>query len=289
VETAIGVFASRDSAAGAVRELLNQHVPEQSIVFLTRSKSEAETVGKEFGSNVGASIGVTVAIAVASASTLIIPGLGAVFALGYGGAALLGLAGSRIGGAVGKTVSEDAGAAQPTADDKCPEDVAFFREVLKEGRSLIVVRTDSPEIATVACGILDRRGQGIELRTAEKMQTAMRQGDGVAILDITGRITLGEGNVMLREIVRDLMEKGNKKVLLNLGEVQYVDSSGVGELVRTHTTVRNQGGQLKLANLSPRVSDLLKMTKLFAVFDIEKDEAGALKAFASQSPPQAVA
>jgi anti-sigma B factor antagonist len=289
VETAIGVFNSRDSAALAVGELLNQHVPEEAIVFLTRSESEAKTMGKKFGAGVGASTGVTVGIAAGAAATLLVPGIGAIFAIGYGAAALLGLTGAGIGAAVGKALSEDAGAAQPTSDDKCPEDVAFFREVLKEGRSLIVVRTDSQEIAKVACGILDRLGLGTEKRAAKQMQSTVRQIGDIAILDLSGRITLGEGNVMLREIIRELTDKGTMKVLLNLGEVQYVDSSGVGELVRTYTTVRNRGGELKLVNLSQRVNDLLQMTKLYAVFDVAKDEASALTSFGGSSPSQAVA
>ena len=109
------------------------------------------------------------------------------------------------------------------------------------------------------------------------MQTTTRQIGDVAVLDITGRITLGEGNVMLREIVRGLVDKGNKKIVLNLGEVQYIDSSGIGELVKTHTTIRNHGGQLRLVNLNKRVNDLLQMTKLSAVFDIERDEASAME------------
>jgi anti-sigma B factor antagonist len=119
------------------------------------------------------------------------------------------------------------------------------------------------------------------------MQTTIRQIDDVAIVSVSGRITLGEGNVMLREMVRELMDKGSKKILLNLGEVEYVDSSGVGELVRTYTTVRNQGGEFKLVNLSQRVNDLLQMTRLCAVFDIEKDEASALKSLGG--PSQAAA
>ena len=90
---------------------------------------------------------------------------------------------------------------------------------------------------------------------------------------------MGEGNVILREIVRDLAEKGKKAILLNLEEVHYMDSSGVGELVKAHTTIRGQGGQLKLANLNKRVQDLLEMTRLSAVFDIQKDEASAIKSF----------
>jgi anti-sigma B factor antagonist len=82
---------------------------------------------------------------------------------------------------------------------------------------------------------------------------------------------------MLREIVRELTDKGHNKIVLNLGEVQYIDSSGVGELVKTHTTVRNQGGQLVLVNLSPRVDHLLQLTKLSAVFAIERDEASAIR------------
>jgi anti-sigma B factor antagonist len=283
VETAIGVFASRDTAARAVGELLNQQVPEQSIVFLTRSESEAQTVGKQFGAGAGASTGVTVGVAVGAAATLLVPGIGAVFAIGYGAAALLGLVGAGIGSALGKALSENAGTPAPTEDDKCPEDAAFFREVLKEGRSLIVVRTDSHEIAKVACSILDSLRLGTEEQAAGKMQTTIRQIDDIAIVGVSGRITLGEGNVMLREMVRELMDKGSKKILLNLGEVEYVDSSGVGELVRTYTTVRNQGGEFKLVNLSQRVNDLLQMTRLCAVFDIEKDEASALKSLGGSS------
>jgi anti-sigma B factor antagonist len=160
---------------------------------------------------------------------------------------------------------------------RAPRDVAFFREVLKEGRSLIVVRTESQQLATAACEVIDRLGLGIQGRTPVKMTTTTRYVGKVAVLDIAGRITLGEGNVMLREIVRELTDKGHNKIVLNLGEVQYIDSSGVGELVKTHTTVRNQGGQLVLVNLSPRVDHLLQLTKLSAVFAIERDEASAIR------------
>jgi anti-sigma B factor antagonist len=126
-------------------------------------------------------------------------------------------------------------------------------------------------------------------QTPVKMQTATRQVGGVTVLDISGRITLGEGNVVLREIVRDLTEKGQKRIVLNLGEVHYIDSSGVGELVKSHTTIRNQGGELKLTNLNKRVNDLLQITRLSAVFDIQKDEASAVASFGDRGPSQAVA
>ncbi len=289
METAIGVFASRDRAEEAVKELM-QRVPEDSIVFLTRSETEAKTVGKEFGTFVGGFAGGAAGMSAGVvAATLLVPGLGAVFALGFGAATLLGLAGAGTGAALGKAVAHDAQAPQPTPDEKCSEDAAFFREVLKEGRSLIVVRTESREIATSACGVLDRLGLGMQNRTPFKMQTNTRHIGDVAVLDISGRITLGEGNVMLREIVRELADKGNKKIVLNLGEVQYIDSSGVGELVKTHTTVRNQGGQLRLVNLNKRVNDLLQMTRLSAVFDIERDEASAIRSLGGDPASQAVA
>ena len=106
-----------------------------------------------------------------------------------------------------------------------------------------------------------------------------RQVDGVNIVDCSGRITLGEGSVVLRDQIKDLLAKGQKKILLNLGDVNYIDSSGIGELVSAYTTVRNQGGELKLLNLTKKVHDLLQITKLYTVFDVKDDEAAAVKAF----------
>jgi len=94
---------------------------------------------------------------------------------------------------------------------------------------------------------------------------------------------------MLREIVRDLAEKEHKRIILNLGEVSYIDSSGMGELVKTHTTIRNKGGELKLANLNKRVHDLLQMTRLASVFDIRKDEASAIASFGDSTSSRTVA
>ncbi len=113
------------------------------------------------------------------------------------------------------------------------------------------------------------------------MKASTRQVDGITIVDLSGRIILGEGSVVLRDTVRDLVAKGNKKILLNLGDVSYIDSSGIGELVSAFTSVRNQGGELKLLNLTKKVHDLLQITKLYTVFDVEDDEALAVKAFAA--------
>jgi anti-sigma B factor antagonist len=111
------------------------------------------------------------------------------------------------------------------------------------------------------------------------MKATNRQVEGVAVVDMSGRITLGEGSVVLRDTIRDLIGKGQKKILLNLGDVTYIDSSGIGELVSAFTAVRREGGELKLLNLTKKVHDLLQITKLYTVFDIKDDEATAIKAF----------
>jgi len=290
METAIGVFSSRDRAEEAVRELHKQGVPEEDIVFLTRSESEAKTISKQFGATVGGFLGgATGMSAGVVAATLLLPGIGPVFALGFGAAALLGLAGAGAGAGVGSLAASDANALQPTPDARSAEDVAFFREVLKEGRSLIVVRTESKETAKSACAILDRLGIGMQGATPVRMQTKSTRVGDIVVVGISGRITHGEGSAELRDMVRELVETGNKRIILNLSEVNYIDSSGLGELVKSHTTVRTKGGELKLAALNKRVQDLLEITRLAAVFDIQKDEAAAVKSFGSGSSPRAIA
>jgi len=111
------------------------------------------------------------------------------------------------------------------------------------------------------------------------MNVSSREVNGVTVVDMSGRITLGEGGVVLRDTIHDLLDKGNKKILLNLGNVTYIDSSGIGELITAFTAVRKQGGDLKLLNLTKKVRDLLQITKLYTVFDIKDDEATAISAF----------
>ena len=108
-----------------------------------------------------------------------------------------------------------------------------------------------------------------------------RRLDDVAILDLSGRITIGEGTVILREQIQKLLASGDRKFLLNLADVDYIDSSGLGELVTSFTTVRNQRGQLKLLNLTRRVHDLLQITKLLTVFETFDNETEALKSLKS--------
>jgi anti-sigma B factor antagonist len=106
-----------------------------------------------------------------------------------------------------------------------------------------------------------------------------RQAGDVTILDMDGKITIGDGNVALRSAIRRLIEEGKKKILLNLGGVSYVDSSGIGELVSSYTTIQREGGQLKLLNLTQKIQDLLGITKLLTVFDTYTDESQALNSY----------
>ena len=106
-----------------------------------------------------------------------------------------------------------------------------------------------------------------------------RQVGDVTVVDAAGRITLGEGASTFRDTVRDLAASGHKKLLLNLAEISYIDSSGIGELVSAFTTVSNNGGSLKLLNLTKRVRDLLQITKLYTVFEVFNDEASAVGSF----------
>ncbi len=106
-----------------------------------------------------------------------------------------------------------------------------------------------------------------------------RQAGDVTVLDMSGKITIGEGSVALRNAIRKLIEGGKKKILLNLSQVSYVDSSGIGEFVASFTAIGREGGQLKLLNLTQKIQDLLAITKLLTVFDTYDDESSALNSF----------
>ena len=111
------------------------------------------------------------------------------------------------------------------------------------------------------------------------LQGTARDAYGIVIIDLSGRITLGEGSALLRETVKELLGKGKKKILLNLADVNYIDSSGIGELVTAFTTARNHGGEVKLLHLTKKVHDLLQITKLYTVFDVHNDEVAAAASF----------
>jgi len=106
-----------------------------------------------------------------------------------------------------------------------------------------------------------------------------RDAGPVTVIDFSGRITLGEGSALLRKTVRGLLDDKRNQLLLNLGDVDYIDSSGIGELVSAFTTVKNQGGEMKLLNLTRKVKDLLQITKLYTVFEVHSDEGTALRSF----------
>jgi anti-sigma B factor antagonist len=111
------------------------------------------------------------------------------------------------------------------------------------------------------------------------LKTSTRLVNNVVIVDIVGELRLGEGTGILRDVVRDLAGKGYVNILLNLGAVRHIDSAGVGELTTCFTSIRNQGGHLKLMNLNKNVHNLLQITKLYTIFEIEDDEAAAIQSF----------
>ncbi len=111
------------------------------------------------------------------------------------------------------------------------------------------------------------------------MIISTREVSHVTIVDVNGRITLGDETMQLRDTIRSLIAEGKKKIVLNLAQVDYIDSSGVGELVSSYTAVRNAGGDLKLLSLTKKVHDVLNVTKLYTVFDIKEDEFSAVKSF----------
>ena len=115
------------------------------------------------------------------------------------------------------------------------------------------------------------------------MKVSTRQVNDVAVVDLSGQIKLGEGASILRETVKNLLNNGQKMILLNLGDISYIDSSGIGELVGAFTSVRNLGGELKLMHLTRKVKDLLQITKLYTVFDVIDDEEGAIASFSRPS------
>jgi anti-sigma B factor antagonist len=115
------------------------------------------------------------------------------------------------------------------------------------------------------------------------MQIEERTVGDVVVLDLKGRVTLGEGDELLKDKVNSLLNQGLKKIVLNLAEVPYIDSAGLGEIVRTYTTVSRQGGNLKLLNLTKRIADLLSITKLLTVFESFDAEADAVRSFSASA------
>jgi len=111
------------------------------------------------------------------------------------------------------------------------------------------------------------------------LKASSREIGGVIVIDLDGRITLGDGSALLRDLIHEHLDKGHKKLVLNLAAISYLDSTGLGEMVSGYRVVKSQGGELKLLNLNKKVSDLLQVTKLYTVFDIHNDETEAVASF----------
>jgi len=259
METLIGVLVSAAAAESAIAELLRMPVPREAITFFTADPdlaAQARNDGKFMGGGLKDIAG-GAAGSSPGAATIQVSGVGPVLAFGMGAATLLGQGGT--------------------------DDAQFFRDVLRKGRSLLIVRTDSKPIAEATCAVLDRQGigtrRGGEAGCNVPSKASVRHVDGVAIVDLGGRITLGEGGAMLRDTVAGLIEQGQKKIMLNLRRVTYIDSSGIGELVRALSSARGQGGELKLVNVSLPVNEVLRITRLAALFDVAQDESAGAKSF----------
>lgn len=281
METTMGVFDSREKAELAVRELIEKQIPEKSIVFLTASESEAMSFGKDLGSYAGGFLGGAVGVTAGcvGAAIALIPGFGQIFALGVGGGALLGYLGSKAGGSIAKGIANSEGSAPKATELETSEEAADLLEVLKNGRSVVLVQTEFHDVAAAATTILNRLGMNVESATASTSDSSTRNTEGVTVLDFRGRIAFGSGNTQLRESLARAIAAGGGKVILNLREVDFVDSSGIGEMVRGHMALRKNGGMLKICSLTKPVADLLAATSLNKLFDIHPDEASAVRSF----------
>ena len=259
METAVGVFATHERAEEAVRRLLEHGIPEDRILYFTRSENEARSIGKRLAApGAGSPAGEgkpDAAVAVA--------GVGPVFALGPGAASLL----------------------DRTADDGSSEEFGFFRRILNDGHSVIVVRSASSKTAAAACEILDALAYSMPKRPVGKSGVNFRQLPGAVVAELVGKIAFAGGAGLLRETIQGCLERGQNRILLELGRVDFIDSAGLGELVRSHAAVRSRGGQLKLVNPSAGVHQLLRLTHLDRVFEIAPDEHSALHSIRSEGRP----
>jgi anti-sigma B factor antagonist len=303
VEIAIGIFESRALAEEAVKELQGNQIPGEAIIFLTGSEKEALSFRQEVGAYVGGLMGGAVQ---ASAGQLqsalaLIPGFGQVYAIGIGGAALLGYLGAKLGAKAARSYSENFGST--TRHGRTPLNAMHFIEVMRHGRSIVIVQSKFRDVAEEATRILDRLGLGEQTSAEEqaataateetsgetksqapvtaKAQTSMREADGITIVDLRGRIDFGDGSKKLREMIEKIIAGGSKNMLVNMKEVDFVDSSGIGEMVRGHVALCKIGGHLKLVNLSKHVKRLLEVTALNKVFEVFDDEAAAITSFES--------
>jgi anti-sigma B factor antagonist len=230
-------------------------------------------VGGVLGGGAGLSLGV-------AAATLVVPGVGPIMAIGIAAAALLGLGGAGAGAVVGKAVESELASPQ-LATEGVADDAKLFRQMLKEGRSLIIVRTDSADMASKAGALLDKyslatKGDQRLSNLASGLKVDIHASNDRATITIAGRITLREDGFLVKDAVRDALRRGTTNIFLELSQVTYIDSSGIGELVGALTSVRSHQGKLTLLNPSPTVKQMLHITRLSSVFDAVTDDTSAV-------------
>jgi len=276
--TSIGVFPSRSQAENAVQELLTARVPRDQVSLLTPEEAHRHT-GKSVGAYVGGAIGTGTGLSLGlAAATLIVPGVGPVLAIGLGAAALLGFGGVTAGKSVGSGL--DALNEEEHAADL--PDAAFFCNVLRQNRSVIVVETDDKAVHTRASAVLNRLGiGGASDDTVPPGKITTRNVGDVVVISLSGRLVAGDATAAFRELVYQAVELGSTKLLIDMSAVTFVDSSGIGELVHAFIRVKKAGGHLRLTRLSGKVAELMRITHLDKVMDIQNDEAQALAAFGS--------
>jgi len=271
MKTAIGVFSNLDRAEQAIRALLKSKVPPERITFLTRSEPEATSVGKQLQTEGILQLHTGTP---ARFSVLSVSGVGPVLVQGPDVADIFGPP-ARANPSAGVPTSNDPW--RPTsASTGSEDDAAFFRRMIIDGCSVIVVRSDSNQVATAACEVLDKLSLGIQKHAPGKSGVAVRQVPGAAVATFSGKLALDDGCRLLRETIRAFLDGGHRTILLDLEQVNFLDSAGLGELVRTHVAVRSRGGHLTLVNPAPNVRQLLHVTKVDQVFDIAPDEMTAL-------------
>jgi len=278
VPTSIGVFTSREQAQDAVHLLIADKVPEDDISLLTPGSPEHRMGGKKVGAYVGGAIGTSTGLTLGmAAATLAVPGIGPVLALGLGAAALLGFGGVKAGKSVG------AGIDSLNEEERDPDlpDAAFFRGALVQGRSVIVVQTEDASVHASASAILNRLAiHAVGEEAGATANVAFHMVSDVLVVALFGRVVIGEVADHFRDIVYNAIDGGSRKIVINMAEVTFIDSSGLGALVNAMIRMRNAGGKLKLTQPSSKVAELLELTRLDKVMDIAPDEEMALAAFA---------
>lgn len=263
MDTTIGIFATQDRAEEAIVRLLQKRIPEYRIVYLTRSRADADSVGRQVQSREPQNS--------SSAPHVVREG-----SLAHAGGTMFALDFSKSPSPAASPDSSDFFAS--LVGTASSQDSEFFQRVLDEGHSVVIVRTNSAHAAAGACEIFDSCALHMKRSGSARTSVIFRRVPGGALAEFTGRFALTEGTPLLRESVQNFLAFGYTRILLDLERIEYLDSAGLGELVRSHATVRNHGGHLTIIRPSDGVLRLLQITKLDKVFDIATDQSTALRA-----------